>query len=375
MLMYLLLMLIIWWGLAIYLVINSRKIGFLRDVRPEADEPSVAVIVAVRNEEADLEHALHSVCNINYGNYKVIVVNDRSTDRTPQILAKLSAQYPQIIIDTITELPQHWLGKNHALYRGYLKTDADWLLFTDADIVFEKNTLKKALTYVNANRLDHLALLPNVTSRSVMLNAVLQTFSIMFILKFKPWDARDPKSKAAIGVGAFNMVTRQAYEQAGTHQTIKLRPDDDLRLGMMIKHAGFRTDVLYGEGEISLEWYTSVRQFINGLMKNTFSASNYNLPLALFNGVAAFLGFCLPIPLGLLSGSVYGVLLSLGIIAAHWCLYRFKPGVRRWWYFLTLTYAGGIMVYIVIKSALMNVKDKGIYWRDSFYPLDELKKG
>lgn len=375
MLIYLLLMLAVWWGLTIYLIVNSRKIGFLRNVKPLTDEPSLAIIIAVRNEEADLEQALHSVCNINYSNYKVIVVNDRSTDDTPQILEKLSKQYPQLLIETITQLPPHWLGKNHALYRGYQQSSAEWLLFTDADIVFEKDTLKKAIGYVTAHHLDHLALLPNVTSRSVMLNAILQTFSIMFILKFRPWDARNPKSKAAIGVGAFNMVRRQAYEQAGTHQAIKLRPDDDLRLGMMIKHAGFRTDVLYGESEISLEWYTSVKQFISGLMKNTFSASNYNLPLALFNGLAAFVGFCLPIPLGLLSGTLYGVLISLGILAAHWCLYYFKPGHRRWWYFLTLTYAGFIMVYIVIKSALLNTKDKGIYWRDNFYPLDELKKG
>lgn len=375
MLIYLLIMLAVWWGLAIYLIINTHKIGFLRDVRPQADEPSLNIIVAVRNEEADLEQALHSVCNINYGNYRVIVVNDRSTDRTPQILERLAAQYPQIIVENITSLPPHWLGKNHALYRGYLQSNAQWLLFTDADIVFEKDTLKKAMAYAGGKQLDHLALLPNVTSRSAMLNAIMQTFSIMFILKFKPWEASNPKSKAAVGVGAFNMVRRQAYEEAGTHQAIKLRPDDDLRLGMMIKHAGFRTAVLYGESEISLEWYTSVNQFIGGLMKNTFSASNYSLPLALFNGAAAFVGFCLPIPLGLLSGNIYGALVSLGILAAQWCLCRFKPGERRWWYFLTLTYAGGIMVYIVIKSALLNVKDKGIYWRDSFYPLDELRKG
>ncbi|QKJ28578.1 glycosyltransferase [Mucilaginibacter mali] len=370
-----LIMLTVWWGLAVYLVINSRKIGFLRDVKPAQDEPSLAIIVAVRNEEADLEHALSSVCNINYTNYKVIVVNDRSTDRTPQILEKLAAQYPQIITETITELPPRWLGKNHALYRGYLQTHAEWLLFTDADIVFEKDAIKKALTYATANHIHHLALMPNVISRSAMLNSILQTFGIMFNLKIRPWEARDPKSKAAVGVGAFNMVRRQAYKQAGTHEAIRLRPDDDLKLGAIVKQAGFRSDVLYGTGEISLEWYTSVGQFVNGLMKNVFSVSKYNLPLALFNGVSAFVGFCLPVPLGLLSGSVYGVLISLGILLSHWFLFWFTPGRKKWWYFLTLTYAGAVMVYIIIKSALLNVKDKGIYWRDSFYPLEELKKG
>lgn len=374
MLIYLLIMLIVWWVLAVYLVINSRKIGFLRDRAPGLTEPSLAIIVAVRNEEVDLEEALKSVCHINYSNYKIIVVNDRSTDRTPQILEKLSARYPQISVETITVLPPGWLGKNYALYYGYQQSRADWLLFTDADIVFAKDTIKKAFGYVKAQELDHLALLPDVTSRSVMLNSILQTFGIMFNLKMRPWAAKDPKSTAAIGVGAFNLVSRQAYEQAGTHVAIKLRPDDDLKLGWIMKKAGFKSDVLYGDREISLEWYTSTSQFINGLMKNTFSVSNYNLPLALVNGLAAFIAFCLPVPLGLLSGSVPGVSFSLGILLAHWFLFQFKPGRKKWWYFLTLTYAGAVMVYIVFKSALLNVKDKGIYWRDSFYPLDELRK-
>lgn len=371
---YLIIALTVWITITVYLLVNTRKIGFLKAIQPKTIELSLDIIVAVRNEEANLEQALTSLCHVAYSNYRIIVVNDRSTDRTSQILEKLAAEYPQIIITTINELPAHWLGKTHAIYRGYQQSTSEWILFTDADIVFEKNTLKKALTYCTGHQLDFLALLPHIKSRSEILNSIMHTFALMFDLKFRTWEAKNPKSKAGIGVGAFSLVKRDSYERAGTHKAIKLCTDDDVKLGRLMKQAGFKLDVLYGEDEIQLEWYTSVAAFVNGLMKNMFSASNYNLGLAIFNSIGTLLLFCLPVPIGLLSCSTTGILFSLGILFTHWCLFTFKPGHKKWWHFLTITYAGAIMAYVILRAALLAKKNGGIYWRESFYPLDELKR-
>ena len=177
-----------------------------------------------------------------------------------------------------------------------------------------------------------------------------------------------------MGVGAFNLVKRSAYEKAGTHAVISLRPDDDLKLGERIKGAGLRQDVAYGVGAVWLEWYTSLGQFVRGLMKNTFSVSNYQLPVALGTAFTTFLIVVLPVPLLLLAGTPY-LWAGLIIQAAQVAIMVYKKGfVAKWWHALLIPFSGLVMVYIIIVSALLTLKQGGIYWRDSFYPLAELRK-
>jgi uncharacterized membrane protein YobD (UPF0266 family) len=127
-------------------------------------------------------------------------------------------------------------------------------------------------------------------------------------------------------------------------------------------------------GEISLQWYTSLSQFVNGLMKNTFSVANYNLALAFAMALATLLTLVLPLPVLLLSGYPYN-LAGLIILVAQILAMVFKRGPRAtWWQALLVPFAGLVMVYIIIRSAMLTVKQGGIYWRDSFYSLAELKK-
>jgi hypothetical protein len=186
------------------------------------------------------------------------------------------------------------------------------------------------------------------------------------------WNVSNPASKASIGIGAFNLVKRYAYEKAGTHTVISLRPDDDLKLGEQIKKAGLRQDVVYGIKEISLQWYTSLNEFILGLMKNTFAVSNYNLFLAIASAVAIFFVVVLPVPALLSLG--YTVM-ALGILTAQIILMVFKKGIHgKWWHALMMPFAGLVLMYIIVVSAFKTLQQGGIYWRDSFYPLGELKK-
>ncbi|MDQ7948363.1 MAG: glycosyltransferase family 2 protein [Pedobacter sp.] len=371
---FLLVNLVIWIVLSIYLVANTRKIAFLKDQPVTDKKPGVAIVIAVRDEEDHLREALSSVCNLNYRALRVVVVNDRSTDKTGEILTELSTSYPQLHIETISSLPPGWLGKTHALYKGYGQVHEEWILFTDADVVFGPDALKKAMSYALANRLDHLTVLPQVKSRSEVLNSVVSTFQVMLEIKLRPWEARNTKSKASIGVGAFNLVRKTAYEEAGTHEKIKLRPDDDLQLAQAFKLAGLRTDVLYGEDEIELEWYHSISDFVNGLMKNTFSAFNYQFIPAMVAAFGAFVAFALPIPLGLLSGELKTILLACALLLVQLLLNLGRRGnSTRWWYSFSLTYGGALLSYITFKATFKTLKDKGIYWRGTFYSLKELR--
>lgn len=366
-----------WLVTSVYLQVQRPKIGFLSDVplTPQDPAPSLAIVIAVRNEETHLQAALQSVCQLAYPNYRILVVDDRSTDDTPRMLASFARQHPSLTLLTITTLPPRWLGKNHALYQGYLHTTAEWLLFTDADVEFSPQALDKALQYAGRHQLDHLTIMPLIRSRSLGLRSLLATFKIMLELKLRPWAMRDPRSAASMGVGAFNLVRRQAYEKAGTHEPIALRPDDDLKLAEMLKKAGCRQDVLYGDGEVSLEWYTSIREFVQGLMKNTFAASNYSLPLALATVAATLLAFALPLPLLLVQGQGPEKALA-GLILLSWLpLFTGRQSQQsKWWFALLVPAAGFLMAYILLKSTWLTLRQGGIYWRESFYPLSELKK-
>ena len=358
-------------GVIIYLLFNLNKIKRLKNQPIVVDQPALAIIVAVRNEEEDVEKALQSLCNINYTNHRIIVVNDRSTDRTGEILQRFN--HPHLHIITLTELPDGWLGKNNALYQGYKNSTEEWMLFTDADIEYHPDAISKALGYATKNNLDHLSILPGTKSRSTLLNSVLATFSIMLLMFTRPWDAIKPNRSGSIGVGAFNLVKRSAYEKAGTHVKIKLRPDDDLKLGQNIKAAGLRQDVLSGgEGYLSLEWYKNVAQFIAGLMKNSFAVREYNLIRTLGDILAISITIALPLPVMFILGDTDIRLMACLLLAVQ-ILYMSVVRPNKWWYALMIPFAAFLMVYILARSAFITLKQGGIYWRDTFYSLATLK--
>ena len=363
-----------WWVLLIiYLLINIKRIKLLSKQPLINEQPAVAIIIAVRNEEEDLEKALLSVCTINYQNYRIIVVNDRSTDRTAEILKNLALQYPQLTITTLTTLPNGWLGKNNALYQGYLSSTEEWLLFTDADVEFHPDAVSKALNYSVKNKLDHLCVLPYVVSRSQALNSMLGTFTLMMLMQFRPWAISNPKSKAYIGIGAFNLINRIAYEKIGTHKAIRLRPDDDLKLGYMVKKYGLRSDALSGKHYISLEWYKSIRQFINGLMKNTFAVTEYNLTQTIVIMAITFVFFSLPVPLMLIFGT-FAIRLMAALILLFQIIYMLNPILpNKWWHAFVIPVASALVVYIAGRGAWLTLRQGGIYWRETFYSLAMLK--
>ncbi|QEC63909.1 glycosyltransferase [Mucilaginibacter ginsenosidivorans] len=356
----------------IYLFVSFRKIRSVNEQPIIKDLPPAAIIIAVRNEEEDLAKALQSVCNINYSNSRIIVVNDRSTDRTADILRDFKVKYPQLTITTVTTLPEGWLGKNNALYQGYLSSNEEWMLFTDADVVFHPDALSKALSYAVVNKVDHLAILPKVVSRSAILNSVLATFTVMLLLHLRPWDAKKARSKAYVGIGAFNLVRRDAYEKAGTHALIKLRPDDDLQLGFKIKSAGLRQHVLIGNEYVSLEWYKNLGQLANGLLKNSFSVANYNTVRSVANCALMLIFVALPMPLMFVFGSAT-IRIMAGVVLLTHVVYMAVIPPNKWWYALVIPFAGFFMAYTTLRATYITLKQGGIYWRDSFYSLAMLK--
>ncbi|HEY6838601.1 MAG TPA: glycosyltransferase [Geobacteraceae bacterium] len=363
--------------IALDVVIGNRTVRSLRDIpaAPPDTVPHVSIITAARNEERNIREALGSLLALDYPNLELIVVDDRSEDRTGTILEEMALEAPALQVVRVTELPAGWLGKNHALWQGAARARGDILLFTDADIVMEPTVLSRAVRFLTENRLDHLAATPRLTMPGTFLSMFGVSFILFFSVFARPWKARDPKSRCFIGIGAFNMVRTAAYREVGGHETIRLRPDDDIKLGKILKKGGFRSDVAYAPEFLSVEWYTSVRQAVRGLEKNAFAGCDYRLSLALFGVCFHLLGSVFPyVALFATTGAtrmVYVALVALLTLLIADCA-RFH-GARPW---LAIGFAPSALLFswIILRTTVLNLVQGGITWRGTFYPLAELKK-
>src|SRR4051812_23850727 len=180
---------------------------------PPATWPRVSIVFAARNEAATLLHAVPTMLAVDYPDFEVIAVNDRSEDRTGDLLEQLAAANPRLKVVHVTELPEGWLGKNHALAEGSTHATGDWILFTDADIHFTPGTLQRAVAYARAQTIDHLAAVPRLTERGQWLGICVNAFSFAFTCGILPWRIPDPRSRAHGGVGAFNLVRTSTYRK------------------------------------------------------------------------------------------------------------------------------------------------------------------
>ena len=340
--------------------------------------PRLSVVVPARDEASTIRRAVESLRAQDYAELEIIVVDDRSTDATGVVVGELAARDSRIRALHVTELPAGWLGKNHALWRGAEHATGEWLLFTDADIVFAPGTLRRAVTYAVAGGLDHLTLTPRLVARGLALRAFLAFFAYAFIALWGAYLANDPESDRGVGIGAFNLVRRSAYERIGTMRALSLRPDDDIRLGRRLRGFGFRQRVLNGSALLSVEWYSSLGAAISGLEKSMYSSLEYRVRDAI--GVLLYLLATMVWPFVgvIVLGGIDRVL--LGIVVA--CLaaglletYRQSTGpltASALVLALLVPFAALCFAYAIVRSAYL-AETRGVRWRGTTYPLSLLR--
>jgi glycosyltransferase involved in cell wall biosynthesis len=356
--------------------IGNRSLRRLTSAEPFAgsDAPKVSVIVAARNEARNIERALQSVLAQDYRNLEFIVVDDRSTDETGRILDQMVRNDPRLRVVHVTDLPPGWLGKNHALHFGAERATGEWLLFTDADVVMEASVISRAVGQLIHEQIDHLAIAPHMHMPGTLLNMFAGAFVVFFGLYAKPWKACDPKSSRHIGIGAFNLVRADAYLTIGGHRAIAMRPDDDMKLGKLIKTHGFRQDMVLGDGLITVEWYSSVGELIRGLEKNSFAGVEYNLAAMVAGCMAQLIVFVWPIlALVLTSGTTWWLNVAIvGLLAILYMDNAHTHGLRRW-HCVGAPVTALLFQYIVWRATLKTLWNDGIDWRGTHYSLRELK--
>ena len=358
------------------LVRGNRSIRFLRELPGNlpSTPPRVSIIVAARNEEANVEAALESLLAQDYPDLELTVVDDRSSDATPAILARVQARDARLRVVRIDRLPAGWLGKNYALERGAAAASGDILVFADADVVMRADAVRRAVAHALAASLDHLAITPEMIAPGVMLGTFMSAFIMYFSLCARPWKASDPQSRCFIGIGAFNLVRAGVYRAVGGHARIAMRPDDDIKLGKIIKDAGYSQEMLFGCGKIGVEWYPTITALARGLEKNTLAGVEYSVAAILGVAVAQAALFVWPfVALACTSGAVLALNAVTCVLLVAACIDQTRyVGVSRW-HAAGLPVATVLFIWILLRATYVTLRDDGINWRGTHYPLAALK--
>lgn len=379
----------VWLSRLVAVAAHARSIADI--ARPEYDAlpaskgpvPPVSIIVPARNEAEHIEGALMSLLALDYPDYEVIAVDDRSDDGTGQIMDSLAASWHNrgeasrhlLKVEHVTELPAGWLGKVHAMTMAAQQATGEWLLFTDADVVFRADALRRAVVYAEREPADHVVLFPTMIMKSVGERMMMAFFQAQFVFAHRPWKVADPKSRDSMGVGAFNLVRREVYEKVGTYSRLRMAVLDDMKLGELIKQNGYRQRVVFGRDLLKLRWVVGAVGMIRNLTKNFFAILRFNVPFALL----AISGMVL-INLGPFVGvwlahgwSRVGFAAALFTIACMYFGIATKADISPVYFFLH-PIATILFAYTVARSMIVTLVRGGIVWRGTFYSLRELRQ-
>jgi glycosyltransferase involved in cell wall biosynthesis len=357
---------------------GAVRLPWLKDFAPlpDSDCPRISVIFAARDEQEKLPAALATLAAIDYPNLEIIAVDDRSKDATSKILDDFASHCPRLRAVHIADLPPLWLGKPHALQKGYEHSTGDWLLFTDADVKFRSDALRRVAALLRGRRLDHLALLGDLDRSGFWDTVLLSFFGMGFQLATDPYQVSNPNSRCYVGVGAFQIVKRTAYETIGTHRRLAMEVVDDMKLGKLVKFAGFRSAVGIAQDAVSVEWHAGLGNLVRGVEKNFFAGAGFNAAHAALQIFALLITNVAPY-FGLIFGhGSIRILAAIAVIIAT-CFHIGVDLVMRNspLYALTLPLGATIFAYMLLRSTIITLKQGGIIWRDTFYSLEDLRRG
>ncbi|PPA71333.1 glycosyltransferase [Jeotgalibacillus proteolyticus] len=372
----LLLVTLFWIFIAIDTYRGIRELPKLEPEPPTASCGLVSIIVPARNEAHTIEKSIRSQLQQTYKPIEWILVNDRSTDGTGEIMENLAKSDSRIHVQHVSSLPKGWLGKNYALHKGAELSAGNLLVFTDADILYEPDLIAKAAAYFTRNSLDHLTISPNLQARSFMLKGFISFFLFGFSYYKRPWNANRDHKKGGMGIGAFNMISRTSYQKMDGHQSIRMRPDDDLQLGILVKKHGFKQRMVTAITMLKVEWYPTVAEAVKGLEKNTFAGLHYSYLLVAGAAAGVFISQFLPF-ITLFHSEAAIRLISAAAICALAVVYL--PLTRRLtsyssWHVILFPLSVCLFIFAICRASFLTLKRGGIQWRGTTYSLKEMKK-
>ncbi len=346
---------------------------------PTGDLPLVSVIVPAKDEESGIETTVESLLLSEWAPLEIILVNDRSCDKTGQIMEGLAAKDSRISVITITELPEGWTGKTHAMRLAAQKAKGAVLLFSDADAFFEKDTIGRTLDYLLRNKLDMLSLLPGFSARGFRENVVYLHLALGFSYFNPILDVNDTSKSAAMASGCFIMITKSAYEKVGSWKALRTEISEDVAMSRRIKAMGMTLNLFRGDTlvrtrpfrSLSEVWSFWKRTFYGGLNKSVrkllWLTCNYASLTVVFL-IAAVSGLlCVRGEATAFTAAVFVIstLASAAVIIPSCLLIRQEES--NWAYGLLAPIGIFMSMLVALNTVIAIVANQGIPWRGSLY--------
>jgi chlorobactene glucosyltransferase len=348
----------------------------------------VSIIVPARNEQYNIQRCVTSLLEQDYDSYEVIVVDDGSTDHTPDILDDIAHHHPhgdKLWVLRIKDLPPGWAGKPHALHAGVQEAHGDWLLFTDADTWHAPNALRTALVRATDEGIDLYTLgakqeLPGFWNKVMMPVAYLGISMQYPIAK-----VNDPTSSIAIANGQYILIRRSVYDIIGGYARPDLRNTllDDRDLAHVIKENGFRLRMEDGRDLVHVYMYSSLRTTWRGWRKNAYIGSRGGLLFVLLELIGLPMVAIVPFILPFLtwfarrrtptrSSSVTPTELTLASALELGSVLTYRRWLDHnldipWYYAITYPLAAALFTGILGESAWRVLTHKGVDWSGRTY--------
>jgi glycosyltransferase involved in cell wall biosynthesis len=342
--------------------------------------PSMTVIVPARNEAENIAATLRSLLAPNGVALQIIAVDDRSTDQTGAIMETIAQSARDAGGNTlqvlhVAELSAGWLGKTHAMSLAAQQATGEWLLFTDADVVFHPDALRRAVEYATWSRADHMVLLPTLLLRRWGERMMISFLQVLLVWAVRPWRVPDPKAKRdSVGVGAFNMIRREVYDGIGGWEALRMEVLEDLTLGRRVKQKGYAQRVALGVDMVNVRWARGALGVVDNLTKNLFALFRFRpeVVFAVACGVSLFTLF--PLLACLAGPALWGPtgIMLLALLLAYQLAgkYQHFSAVQM----LLFPAATVLLLYAMLRSMWLAIWRGGIVWRGTFYSLHDLRR-
>ena len=229
----------------------------------------ISAIVPARDEEDVIAACINSLA-LQPEIAEILVINDHSTDRTAEIVRYLMPQIPRLRLLEAPAVPDGWVGKNNAVWRGASEAKHTWLLFTDADAQLEPGATAKALQIFQDSGPALISFSPEQILCAWYEKSLIPFVYCRLARRFSFDKVNDPRSPDAAANGQFLLVHRDAYAAAGGHAAVAGEVLEDVALAKRIKSLGYRLWFASGKGIVRARMYRSFAAMWEGWKKNLF---------------------------------------------------------------------------------------------------------
>jgi len=269
--------------LTLYGLFRESRLSPTNDLALQANEaPLVSVLVPARNEaDRVLAESISSMLAQDYGRFEVIAVNDRSTDATDAILKSLAATNNRLRVIEGAEPPPGWLGKPFALQQALNKAQGEWILATDADMIFEPAALRTAVAHALEREADAVTFIPHFAALSFWERVMIPAWAWVFLMYAICYRINNPKSPGAAAIGGFFLLRRATLERVGDYEALRDEVMEDMRLAELIKRAGGTLLINHAPGLVRTRMYRNFSEMWECCTRNWFAGMNFSLPLAM----------------------------------------------------------------------------------------------